>query len=57
MPLSVLLFLYRHLLGSEVGDLGDVIRARKPKRLPFVMSCNEVRAVVVNLANDKWLMA
>ncbi len=57
MPLSVLLFLYRHLLGSEVGDLGDVIRARKPKRLPFVMSRNEVRAVVVNLANDKWLMA
>jgi site-specific recombinase XerD len=32
--LSALLFLYRHVLSREVGDLGEVIRARKPKRLP-----------------------
>ena len=32
--LSALLFLYRHVLNREVGDLGQVIRARKPKRLP-----------------------
>lgn len=36
--LSALLFLYRHVLGHEVGDLGKVIRARKPKRLPEVMT-------------------
>ena len=28
--LSALLFLYRHVIGREVGDLGEVIRARKP---------------------------
>jgi len=33
--LSALLFLYRPFLGREVGDLGEVIRARKPKRLPI----------------------
>ena len=55
--LSVLLFLYHHLISREVGDLGDVIRARKPKRLPVVMSRDEVRAVPANLASDKWLMA
>ena len=55
--LSALLFLYRHVIGREVGDLGDVIRARKPKRLPVVMSRDEVRAVLANLASDKWLMA
>jgi len=35
--LCSLLFLYRHVLGKKIGDLGEVIRARKPKRLPVVM--------------------
>lgn len=55
--LSALLFLYRHVLGREVGDLGEVIRARKPKRLPVVMTRDEVKAVLTNLTGDKWLMA
>lgn len=55
--LSALLFLYRHVLGREVGDLGEVIRARKPKRLPVVMTREEVKAVLANLSGDKWLMA
>ena len=44
--LSALLFLYRHVLGCEIGDLGEVIRARKPKRLPVVMTREEAKAVV-----------
>lgn len=36
--LSALLFLYRHVPGREVDDLGEVIRARKPARLPVVMT-------------------
>jgi integron integrase len=55
--LSALLFLYRHVIGREVGDLGEVIRARRPTRLPVVMTRQEVKAVLANLANDKWLMA
>jgi len=55
--LSALLFLYRHVLGREVGDLGEVIRARKPKRLPVVMTRDEVKAVLSNLTGDKRLMA
>jgi integron integrase len=55
--LSALLFLYRHVIGRQVGDLGDVIRARKPKRLPVVMTRDEVKAVLANLDGDKWLMA
>ncbi len=39
--LSALLFLYRHVIGREVGDLGEVIRARKPARLPVVMTHEE----------------
>jgi integron integrase len=55
--LSALLFIYRHVLGREVGDLGEVIRARKPKRLPVVLTRDEVKAVLANLSGDKWLMA
>lgn len=55
--LSALLFLYRHVVGREVGDLGEVIRARKPKRLPVVMTRDEVKAVLSNLTGDKRLMA
>jgi integron integrase len=55
--LSALLFLYRHVLGREVGDLGEVIRARKPKRLPVVMTRDEVREVLNHLSGSKKLMA
>ncbi|HOE31511.1 MAG TPA: hypothetical protein PLQ73_15820 [Planctomycetota bacterium] len=36
--LSARLFLYRHVLGREMDDLGEIICARKPKRLPVVMT-------------------
>jgi len=55
--LSALLFLYRHVLNRQIGDLGEVIRARKPKRLPVVMTGEEVKAVLAQLTGDKWLMA
>jgi len=55
--LCALLFLYRIILGREIGDLGEVIRARKPKRLPVVMTREEVKEVLANMAGDKWLMA
>ena len=51
--LSALLFLYRHVIGREVGSLGGVIRARKPKRLPVVMTREEVKAVLNQLSGDK----
>jgi site-specific recombinase XerD len=55
--LSALLFLYRHVLGREIGDLGQVIRAKTPKRLPVVMTRDEIKALLENLTDDKWLMA
>lgn len=55
--LSALLFLYRHVIGREVGNLGEVIRARKLTSLPVVMTREEVKTVLANLTGDKWLMA
>jgi integron integrase len=55
--LSALLFLYRHVLGTEIGDLGELIRARKPKRLPAVMTREEVKALLGQLKGERHLMA
>jgi integron integrase len=40
--LSAVLFLYRDVLGMEVGAIGQVPRARAPARLPVVLSRDEV---------------
>src|SRR4029453_8344868 len=44
--LSGLLFLYREVLGQSLPWLDDVVRAKRPARLPVVLSREEVRAVV-----------
>lgn len=51
--LSALLFLYRHVLDRKIDDLAGVVRARRPKHLPVVMTRDEVRAVIMNLRGDK----
>ncbi len=55
--LCALLFLYRYVLDRKIGDLGEVIRARKPRHIPVVMTRAEVKAVLSHLKEDKWLMA
>ena len=55
--LSALLFLYRHVIDREVGELTDLVRARKPRRLPVVLTRDEVKAVLGELDGDKRLMA
>jgi len=55
--LSALLFLYQQVLGQELPWLDGVVRARRPKRLPVVLSRQEVRAVLGHLRGDHWLVA
>ncbi|HWR10473.1 MAG TPA: integron integrase [Rectinemataceae bacterium] len=55
--LAALLFFFRNVLNKPVGDVGEVIRAKKPRRLPVVMSRQEVREVLSELKGDKWLAA
>ncbi len=55
--LSALLFLYRSVIGREIGALGEVVRARKSHHLPVVMTREEVRSVLRELEGDAWLMA
>ena len=51
--LSAILFLYRHILGRELKGI-DAMRAKKPKRLPVVLSKQEV---VYFVGVDFWRQA
>src|SRR5262245_59402611 len=42
--LCALVFLYRHVLGQNLGWLDDVVRAKRPRRLPVVLTRPEVKA-------------
>jgi integron integrase len=55
--LSALLFLYRHVLEQELPWLEDVVRARRPARLPVVLTRDEVRAVIRELDGPVRLLA
>jgi len=45
-----LIFLYKQVLGRELGFVTDIVRAKTPKRLPVVLSRDEVRTVFDELA-------
>ncbi|HEU4996907.1 MAG TPA: integron integrase [Gemmatimonadaceae bacterium] len=47
--MSSLLFLYRHVLVADVGFIHGVPRAKRPSRLPVVLTEAEVRAVLGEL--------
>lgn len=44
--LSALLFLYRKVLGVDLPWMENVVRAKRPRRLPTVLSVGEVRALL-----------
>jgi site-specific recombinase XerD len=55
--LCALLFLYRHVLDQDVRWWEDVIRAKRPQRLPVVLTRPEVNARLGALDGVHWRMA
>ena len=55
--LCALLFLYRYVIDRPLGELGEVVRARRPKRLPVVLTREEVKALLNNLKGEQRLIA
>ena len=55
--LSALLFLYREVLAVDLPWLDEVVRAKRPERLPVVLTREEVRAVLQRLTGPPRLMA
>ena len=55
--LCALLFLYRHVLEKPFPDLERLVRAKRTRRLPVVMTRAEVRAVLSRLQGTPKLVA
>jgi integron integrase len=55
--LSALLFLYRQVLDIDLPWLDDVVRAKRPQRLPVVLARQEVQALLQPLKGVPRLMA
>lgn len=53
--LSALLFLYRHVLGRELGKL-EAVRAKRSKYLPTVLTRDEVRSVFQKMSGVSGLV-
>lgn len=54
---NALLFLYKQVLKSGFPDVSDVVRARRPRRMPAVLSTGEVQALLAELQGTNQLIA
>lgn len=54
--MNALLFLYREVFGKEIGYANGVVRAKRPTRLPVVLTRQEVRAILALLEGPEWIM-
>ncbi len=55
--LSAVLFLYRQVLGIELPWMANVTRAKRPRRLPTVLSVAEVQELLARMEGRPWLIA
>ena len=55
--LNALVFLYRTVLELEMPELDGLVRARKPRRLPVVLTREEVQALLAELRDVHRLIA
>lgn len=55
--LAAILFLYKEVLGAELGWCEDIVRAKRPARLPVVLTRAEVDALFAELYGVSWLIA
>src|SRR5438132_3999130 len=55
--LNAILFLYRDVLRKEIGYVDGVVRAKKSRRLPVVLTREEVKTVLGRLSGTSWLMS
>jgi integron integrase len=55
--LNALVFLYREIIGVELGQFPEIIRPRKPRRLPTVLTHSEVQRVLNYLKEPHFSVA
>lgn len=55
--LNALAFLFKQVLGRSLDELGDFVRAKRPKLLPVVLERSEVARLLQRIAGTQHLMA
>lgn len=55
--LSALLFVYREVLAVDLPWLDNVVRAKRPQRVPTVLSRDEVQRLLAAMEGRPWLLA
>jgi integron integrase len=53
--LCAIVFLYKHVLKQKIGEL-DLVWAKRSKKLPVVLTREEVKRVANQLSGSKWIM-
>lgn len=54
--LNAIVFLYRHVLQIDVGNFAGFHPARQPRRLPNVLSVDEVSRLLAHLTGTHWMI-
>ncbi len=55
--LNALVFLYKHVIRRDLDEFGAFVRARKPKRLPVVLTTREARFLLDQIGGQAGLVA
>jgi integron integrase len=55
--LAALLFLYREVLRQDLPWMNTVVRAKRPRRVPVVLTRIEIQRLLAQLEGREWLMA
>jgi integron integrase len=54
--LNALVFLYEQTLGKQLGELTELIPARKPKRIPTVLTREEMKRLIGNIKDETFAL-
>lgn len=54
--LCAIVFLYKHVLNKALGEFTKIVWAKRPKRLPVVLSREEVKEILENISGTIWLV-
>ncbi len=57
LALNALIFFYTNVLHVEIGEIGEFVRAKRPRKLPVVLSKREVALLLEELTGVHKLMA
>jgi len=55
--LNSIVFLYKCVLDRPLGDIPGIVRAKRPQKVPVVLSVDEVARVLKNISGVQWLIA